>query len=303
MQPLAVNSQPHPTNASPATRRTYDLATAAADYPDWEGPPQRTLLLCTHPRSGSTLLGEALHAAGGWGCPIEYFHRGFQPSLERLWGAPDFPAYLRAVFRHRTDPSGTLAVKLFWHDVEELCARLEPERHRWLVDSLAGDGAAESYQRVHELLASVFPNPTFIYLVREDALRQAVSGMIATQTGVWRAIPAVQENSPLRDPAYDFERIKSGLAFGAYCRRHWEGYFVANRLAPHRLTYEALAGRFAEVVRELFTALGRPEASVAVPRMRRQADARSEAMLLRFLREVNEARAPVPATTTPALVT
>ena len=50
----------------------YDLASAAHDYPIWEGLPRRTVLLCTHPRSGSTLLGEALYFAGGLGCPLEY---------------------------------------------------------------------------------------------------------------------------------------------------------------------------------------------------------------------------------------
>ncbi len=50
----------------------YDLVRAEADYPEWQGPPRRTLLICTQPRSGSTLLGEALWFAGGLGCPLEY---------------------------------------------------------------------------------------------------------------------------------------------------------------------------------------------------------------------------------------
>ncbi len=273
-----------------APPRVYDLATAAADYPDWEGPPRRTLLICTHPRSGSTLLGEALHGAGGWGCPIEYFHRGFQPALQQRWGTPAFRDYLQAVYRHRTDPTGTLGVKLFWHDVEDLCALLLPEEHRALLDSLAGSSAAEGYRRIHALLATLFPNPTFIHLVRRDSIRQAISAVVATQTGTWRSIPD-QLNAPRQNPAYDFDCIRRALAFGVHCERRWQGYFQASQLTPHRLIYEDLANRFESTLHKLFAALGRADAPVPPPRMRRQADHRSDLMLLRFLRDMASARA------------
>ncbi|NBV25442.1 MAG: hypothetical protein EBS05_26460 [Proteobacteria bacterium] len=259
---------------------------AEADYPDWEGPPHRTLLLCAHPRSGSTLLGEALHGASGWGCPIEYFHRGFQPTLEKLWGTANFPAYVQAVYRHRTEPSGTLGVKIFWQDIEDLWGQLQTEDPRLLMEALAGPTAAEGYRKIHRFLAALFPNPTFIYLDRQDVVRQAVSAMVATQTGVWRSIPKVQENTPKQEPTYDFERIASGVGYIEHCRHRWEGYFRANQIAAHRVNYESLAGRFEATVRELFTALGRPNAPVPPVRMRRQADRRSEEMLLRFLKEM-----------------
>ncbi len=278
--------QPVPTAPVPAPRHKYDLATAAGDYPGWEGPPKRTLLLCTQPRSGSTLLGETLHAAGGWGCPLEYFHHGFQPGFERLWGTADFPAYVRAVHQHRTDPSGTFGVKIFWGDIEELCARLEPEAHGPLLDSLDGPAAAKGYRSIHALLTPLFPNPTFVYLARQDAVRQAVSGMIASQTGVWRAIPMVQEKVPLQEPAYDYERIAGNVAFEHRCRRRWEAYFQANLLAPVRINYESLSDHFQTSIQALFTALGRPDAAIPPVRMRRQADAHSEAIVLRFLREM-----------------
>jgi len=271
------------TDSTP--RRKYDLATGAADFAVWEGPPQRTILLCSHPRSGSTLLGETLYQAGGWGCPIEYFHRGFQPELERLWGTDDLTAYVRAVYRHRTDPSGTFSTKLFWHDIEDLCAKIQPEMQGSLK-SLQESSAAETYRRIHVVLAGLFPNPTYVYLVRQDALRQAVSCVIAAQTGVWRSIPQVQENTPQQEPEYDHDRIAGALAFGEYCRRHWEGYFQANLIVPVRITYECLNNDFEPTVRRLFSELGRPEAPVPPRRMRRQADGRSEAMLLRFLREM-----------------
>ena len=68
-----------PPSASP-----YDLTLAGADCPRWDGPPRRSILICSHPRSGSTLLGEAIRFAGGLGCPLEYLHRA---SLQGTAGA------------------------------------------------------------------------------------------------------------------------------------------------------------------------------------------------------------------------
>ncbi|MEY2882129.1 MAG: Stf0 sulfotransferase, partial [Verrucomicrobiota bacterium] len=65
-----------------------------------------------------------------------------------------------------------------------------------------------------------------------------------------------------------------------------ENFFAANAIPSHRLAYERLAGEFAATTRALFTALGRPDAIVPVPRLRRQADRISEEMVRRFLTEM-----------------
>ena len=60
-------------------RKQYDLSNSDHDYPAWEGPPRRTIVICTHPRSGSTLLGEALFFAGNMGCPPRILSSRFSP--------------------------------------------------------------------------------------------------------------------------------------------------------------------------------------------------------------------------------
>src|ERR1700761_3371165 len=119
----------------------YDLATAEHDYPARDGAPLRTILICTHPRSGSTLLGEALYFAGGLGCPLEYFHAGFRPALARRWKPRSLSDYIAAAHRWRTDPGGTFAVKLFWRDVRELAAELDPDRFAHLARALPAEVA------------------------------------------------------------------------------------------------------------------------------------------------------------------
>lgn len=249
----------------------YDLALAGADYPDWPEPrPRRTILLCTHMRSGSTLLSEALYRAGGLGCPLEYFHAGAQPALAERWGAPDPDSYLAAVVRHRTDPTGTLGVKLFWRDVEDL----------------------------GRPLAGLFPNPTWILLTREDRLRQAISQLTARESGVWRRIPGVDDRTPRALPEYSFDAIASHLALVAHCQEQWEGCFREAGIEPLRVTYEGLLTDYEGTVRPLLRALGR-EGPVEPPRMRRHQWVHTEDFVRRFLEDARQRRPVAPTEPVP----
>ena len=272
------------TGAKPAVkggRPAYDLTTAAADYPEWHGLPERTLLVCTHPRSGSTLLGESIYSAGGLGCPLEYFHRGFRPALAERWQAPDLPTYIQAVYRHRTDPTGVLSVKLFWTDVEET---IREKRHtdRNGIDANDSPGVAVlAHPRILETLREIFPNPSFVHLSRRDRVRNAVSALVAEQTQRWRSLPGASPTSRAPDVTYDYERILRLMAHSDHCQSQWSDFFATNRITPFELTYEELISKGSE---DLLAALGNSRPP-PVPRLRRQADARSESLVLRFLQE------------------
>ena len=95
----------------------------------------------------------------------------------------------------------------------------------------------------------------------------------------------VGEQAPVAEPAFDYgERIKGLSAYSKACHAHWRKLFAAFGAEPLYVTYEDLSRDYDAVVSSVFKNLG----SVAAPppvRMRRQADGRSEAMLVRFLRE------------------
>jgi LPS sulfotransferase NodH len=274
-------------SADPASK-PYDLATAEHDYPARDGPPLHTILICTHPRSGSTLLGEALYFAGGLGCPLEYFHAGFRPALAARWGCAGLPDYGRAVHRWRTDATGTLSVKLFWRDVAELAGELQPGRFDDLHGRPPEETSPDTYREIAGLLAPLFPAARHVHLVRRDRVRQAVSAAAAVQTGIWRQIPQMGERAEAAAPSFDFAMIERLIAYADFCHRHWRGFFAAIGAAPHSLAYEDLTRDHDAAVKAVLDHLG---STAAVPpvRMRRQSDARSEAMVVRFLRE-NAAR-------------
>ena len=262
----------------------YDLTTAAHDYRAWEGPPRRTVLLCTHPRSGSTLLGEALYFAGGLGCPLEYFHPGFRPGLAERWATPTLAEYIRAAHRWRTDPSGTFAVKLFWRDVEQMAAERDPDRFAASGLPPPDQVPPDTYCAIAALLADIVPNPRFVHLQRNDRVRLAISGMTAMQTGIWRFIPAAGARAPRGPVAYDADRIDRYIATTDACHAHWRNFFAAIGAAPHGVSYEALKRDYQATVAGTLAWLG-STAAVPAARMQRQSGLADEALVLRYLRE------------------
>lgn len=262
----------------------YDLVTARADYPPWSGKPRRTLLLCSHPRSGSTLLGETLHGIGGFGCPLEYLHVGFRPKFMARWQAPTLSALLEATYRHRTDVGGVLSAKLFWLDIEDLLAELAPP----LWQRFKGRGAetvpAAAYRELHGLLRDCFPEPTFVYLSRRDRVRQAISAWVAIQNRQWRSIPDLPAPTATGSVEYDYERIHGLIALADHCNGHWRNFFAANAIQPLALAYEDLVAPDSPALRGLLAALGYT-GPLPAPRMRRQANADSERLMARFLRD------------------
>lgn len=267
-----------------ATRKRYDLTLEACDYPAWPGRPARTILLCSEPRSGSTLLGEALYFAGGLGCPLEYFHVGFRPDFEARWQTRDAASYLDAVHRHRTAPNGTFSTKLFWRDIVELLEERDAAFGDTMREIAPEDATPAQYRRIAATLGPLFADATIVHLRRVDRVRGAVSVDLAAQTGLWRAIPGVGEHTPLAEPAFDFDRIAARIAATARAHAHWVNLFAAIHVHVHTLTYEALTRTYHGTVARLLAALG-ASTDIAEPRMQRQSDQRSEAFTLRYLRE------------------
>lgn len=264
-------------------RHPYDLTRANVDYSGRDTPPARSLVICTQPRSGSTLLGEALYNAGGFGCPLEYFHDGFRPLFAERWNANGTEAYAAAAHRFRTDPAGTFGVKLFWRDVAELAR--EHAADGWAIAlPNAARATDDAYRQMFEAIAPLVPRPVFVYLRRRDQIRQALSLFMADMTGEWRRYRA-KEQRPL--PACDFDYIMQSLARIQSAGRHWRNFFRANALKPHEIFYEDLLADYAGTLADLFRRLSRADATIAPPRLQKQAGAQTERLLEQFRKELD----------------
>jgi LPS sulfotransferase NodH len=268
--------------------RVYDLITEAANYPQWTGNPKRTILICTQQRSGSTLLGEAMYFAGGLGCALEYFHAGFRPGFESRWATTTFNDYRDALYKFRTDPTGTLSVKLFWADVMDLLRERDGSTFNHLARTQASFIVNDAYRQTMTILSELFPNPTFVLLTRRDHMRQAVSLSIAAQSRHWRWFAGTPKRKSLREPDYQFDRIMRFIAEIQRKNGHWNRFFDANGIKPCRIVYEELASDYAGTLAKTFAYLGRPDAAIPPPRLNKQADERSDAFCARFLAEFRQ---------------
>ena len=258
----------------------YDLLLDSADYPRRWGAPERTIVICSQQRSGTTLLSEAMYFTGGVGCPVEYFHAGFRPCLERRWQTTGFAPYCACVHAHRTDTTGVFSLKYFWRDIVDLARELAPAEFGEL--RLASTQInAMSHRRIFALISQTMPNPFFVFLTRRDEVLQAISYYVARGTGRWRRFSG--RAHPGACPEYSFEKILVYLGFVQNCNRQWLNFFRANDLPFYPMVYEDLAQDYEATLREFFRAVGRPEARIVPPRLHKQADATSEEFFERFM--------------------
>lgn len=253
----------------------YDLAGAEHDVDHPGGAPavRRTYLLCSNPRSGSTLLSEALHATGRLGTPIEYFDgTDAMLALVQRWGCRDLRCYVGCLRRRRTTRDGVLGVKMHWYQLQEttMALGLDP-----LLPGHAGQRRA---------LAALLGEPQYVHVVRRDLDRQAVSWSVAEATGRWTDLDGT--GAP-PDVDYDFDAID-------YCRRRletaetaWRALFAAAGADPLEVSYEQLSddypGTVAAVARHLGAELEPDE--LPAPRLRRQSNERTERMVARYREE------------------
>jgi trehalose 2-sulfotransferase len=255
-------------------------------------------LVCATPRSGSTLLCEALKAMGVAGRPEEYFEavpatgRPLQPedylaglddpsplALIEAAAAPEPPGYsslagvhgyeghLRRVRDWGTTPNGVFGAKLMWDHVGHL-------------RTLGGDRPAA------ELLAELFDGPRYVWVRRDDVVRQAVSLWRAMQTQSWRH-GAPEGGVQAR---YCFPALRHLVARLTDHDARWGGLLATVSAPVLRLSYEELTadlpGALARTARHIGVSVpaDRPPAA---PAMRRQADELSEAWVAAYARDAD----------------
>ncbi len=239
-------------------------------------------VICTSPRCGSTLLCNLLAATGVAGNPDSYFH---QPSLARwldrfhLVPDPDgserdhLAAIFQAAIAEGRGETGVFGLRLQRHSFDFFARKLA-------VLYPAADGDAARFR-------AAFGRTLFIHLSRRDKVAQAVSHVMASQTGLWHRGPdgtELERLSPPREPDYDACEIAARLAEATADDRHWEDWFARARVTPFRLTYEALSDEPTETLKLVLGQLGqdRKAAVGIVPGVAKLADQTSRSWVARI---------------------
>ena len=237
-------------------------------------------VVCATPRSGSTLLCEGLKATGVAGRPEEYFEavpatgvprvpedylEGLDdPAVHALLGTappPDPPWYstlldvasweehLARVLEWGTTPNGVFGAKLMWG----------------------------------HLPAPPFAVTHYVWVRRPNQVRQAISLWRAMQTQSWRS-----EDDRGSHAEYSFAALRHLATLLAEHDAAWERYLADVDVPVLELSYDEIAADLADTLERTLAHLGidRPPGwPPALPAMRRQADAVSDAWYEAFAGE------------------
>jgi len=265
--------------------------------------PHYSYLICATPRSGSTLLCEALTNTGIAGNPKEYFEALKDTGLPRrpkeyfetlenteisellgdysrlddesvqslFWDSSSYADYLARVTEEGTTANGVFGAKVMWG---------------YLGDFISNLQLIHSYRNlaVPDLLSTIFPNLQYIQVTRLDKVRQAVSLWKAIQTWTWKMVedspPSTDHaQSPSHKLTFHFEAIDHLIQQIMAHEASWQQYFERARIQPFTVVYEELAAAYEETLFKVlqYLNISIPENLVlAERRMKRQADTLSE---------------------------
>jgi LPS sulfotransferase NodH len=219
-------------------------------------------VICSVPRSGSTLLARAL-ADMGVGAPDEFLNVTRPVDGHGLVEREGLP-------HCRSD--------------DDLRAYCDGLRARYTVGGMFGLKThypqLAAYPYVLNNLETLFPDLRFIAITRRDTLRQAVSFVRAWQTIQWTStLPAQNE------PWYDKTAIDRFLGDVAAQARSWEAFFQARSIWPLRIVYEDFAKSYRRTLTAVLGYLGVAERPIPPAPLERQADALTEAWVRRYRAE------------------
>ena len=283
---------------------------------------ERAFLVCATPRSGSTLVCQALRKTCVAGRPEEYFealmHSGRRRTPEEyfigvddtsildhlgergiaedprprspLWSRAAYDRYLDWAIETGTTPNGVFSAKLMWGYFGDFVSLLR-NIPRYRDVPLA------------RLLPAVFPELTFVRVVRANKIRQAVSLWKAVQTATWREDDSRKELSmddideiPDSPPYKSFlEDHRPQLRFHYRAIAHlldqilieeasWDAFFEHCGVRPLLVLYENFAADPQTSTLNLLDRMGLPvpPGMNVAPRMRRQSDGINDDWVRRF---------------------
>lgn len=217
------------------------------------GTAFRSYMICTVPRSGSTLLCRLLAATKIAGDPDSHFHA---PSLQ-TWlqdynlNETDFTSKekaLRAVFNAAVARGkGTAEIfglRMQRGSFEHFMQQLERLFPTHICDA--------------ERIGAAFGPTLYIHLSRADRLDQAISRVRAEQTGLWHRNSdgsELERRAPPQDARYDPHAIAQHMAELAALDEAWERWFEREAITPLRIRYAELSADPRGVLAKLLCAL------------------------------------------------
>jgi trehalose 2-sulfotransferase len=244
---------------------------------------RKSYIVCTSPRSGSTLLCDGLEATQRAGNPLEWFaplasrdhpwarnirdfekFRDFQLTFH---GATSDTEYIETIVRLGSSSNGVFGTKLHLTQISEAKRRL---RGHLQDQSTPFD----------ELLSRTFPGLSFIWLRRRDKVAQAISLCRALKSGEFsrRSHPPSPESIEGEARTFDLKEVHRQADILTGEDAAWGILFRRSQIAPLTLFYEDFAGSYQNTIAAVleFIGIGTAGVDIPPPRLLKQADRLSE---------------------------
>ncbi len=195
----------------------------AFDYPHSEDV-KKHFIVASVPRSGSTLLCRGLWSTKLAGAPKEYFNRVHIADFYKRWQFQNLEQYCQLLKQHRTSPNGVFGIKSHIRQLQDIAQHIDIFRE--------------------------LPDAKFIYVYREDKMRQAVSFEYGRQTGRWSS-----DDQGVDNAQYNPQGIMECLQEVVAAEQGWSQFFDTHKIEPIRVAYESLAANYAGTIRDLLSYL------------------------------------------------
>jgi LPS sulfotransferase NodH len=250
---------------------------------------KRIYVICTNPRSGSTLLCRGLAGTGLAGTPDEFF--GSSPETISYWtakfrisAASDFAD---KIVEATSTSNGMFGTKLHRTEVRWM--------RRAMLQSLCSSAVLGGHPSLDALLKAKFCAVDYIWLRRRNKVAQGISHFRAVRTNVWEVLNGDSTNG--ERVGFDLAAIDHCVKLAEKYEAQWADFFTRWNLRPLLLTYEDLAASYDASLRSVLTFLELDHGALPglVPSLERLADEVSFEWEERYRREAGRCPATAEA--------
>ena len=250
----------------------------------------KVYIICTTPRSGSTLLCRLLASTGKTGNPDSFYHKPrFMAEWAAEWGLAKKGGESPVAF-DRAYLAGALEAGRAGTDIFGM--RLQYEYLPLLSKTL--DQIYPGFKTDANRFKQAFGDPLYIHLSRSDKVAQAVSLVRAEQSGLWHLNADGTDYERVgraQEPSYDFNRLHREVIELAKEDQAWSEWFIDQEIEPYRISYELLSERPGDTLQGVCHALGANPAGIAdiTPNLAKLSDAINEEWIRRYKSDISTA--------------
>ena len=238
------------------------------DFPLRSKKPERTYLLVSVPRAGSTFFSHVLWRTGCLGAPLEYLNfEAAGPYGFAAKSADMQRALWQSVLKRRCSPNGVFGLKVFPIQLEQLHHDNPPLLDKVLSAMLPRGGERR-----------------IVYLRRRDRFAQVVSYARASLSGVWRK---EQESGTAASINYSQEALEAAERGIAFQEEVWARMLNDLAIAPLEIWHEDVIADPPAAAQRVARYMGvslDPGAAIEVPGIERQNPGDSGEWIERFAR-------------------